>query len=497
METTTVWLHPGFTVSEVDPRIFGGFLEHLGRAVYGGVYDPTSPLADEHGCRRDVLQQLRDLRLTTMRWPGGNFASAYHWRDGIGPAQERPVVREPAWRSAEPNRFGTHEFLDLAEREAWVPMLAVNLGTGSPEEAADWVEYCNAGSPTRYAQQRADHGRGDPWRVPLWCLGNEMDGVWQVGHAPAAEYAWRAHQAATQMRMVDPAIQTIACGSSTPEGATYARWDREVLEILGSQADYLSVHRYVGNMAGDLDDYLCVGASIDRHIEEIDAVCRSVQAERRLPKRVMLCVDEWNVWYRDFQMDGAWQQAPRLLEESYDLADALVVAQFLMSFIRHADVVKIASLAQIVNVLAPVMTRPEGVLVQTTFHPFRMISDRREGRALRVASQGPSMPTKGEGRVPVIDAAAILGREQLHVFLVNRSTNETGSVLIQSTGIEDHSAEAELLTGPSPSTGNTWEQPGVVAPVPVELARGQGGWMVELPPHSFLAASISLRHAPG
>ena len=358
LQPTTVTVHPAFPVGPVDPRIFGGFLEHLGRAVYGGVYDPSSLHADAHGCRTDVLEALGRLRMTAMRWPGGNFASGYHWRDGIGPADARPVVREPAWKSAEPNTFGTHEFLDLAERVGWTSMLAVNLGTGTPEEAADWVEYCNAPTGTKWADERAANGREAPWGVPLWCLGNEMDGPWQLGHVPADEYGRRAQQAAMQMKLVDPSIETVVCGSSDVDSPTYGSWDRTVLEIVGARRR--------------LPEPPPLRGQPRRGPRRVPArrVRRSTARSRRWPacaagcrpppghrSRTKLCFDEWNVWYRNFEMDGRWARAPHLLEETYDLADALVCAQFLLSFIRHADVVKVANLAQIVNVIAPLLTK--------------------------------------------------------------------------------------------------------------------------------------------
>jgi len=346
-------------------------------------------------------------------------------------------------------------------------MLAVNLGTGTPEEAADWVEYCNAQSGTRWADERAANGRERPWGVPLWCLGNEMAGPWQLGHAPADIYGRLAQQAAMQMKLVDPTIETVACGSSMIDSSTFGTWDRQVLEILGDHADYLSVHRYVGNMAGDLDDYLAVGAAIDRQIEQADAICRTVQATTRSSKRAYLCFDEWNVWYRNFEMDGSWQRAPHLLEETYDLADALVVAQCLMSITRHADVVKVANLAQVVNVIAPLLTRGDDLLVQSIYHPFRMISDRRHGTSPRVGIDGPTSRTS-HGHTPLIDAAAIDAGDTVHVFAVNRSTTETAPVQVDHVGWQPARVTGELLAGPAPDASNTFEAPAAVRPVSLD-----------------------------
>jgi alpha-N-arabinofuranosidase len=492
MDPTTLTLHPAFTIGRVDPRIFGGFLEHMGRAVYEGVYEPASRHADAHGCRRDVLDALRALDMTVMRYPGGNFASGYHWRDGVGPKQRRPTVRELAWQSIEPNQFGTDEFVALCRRMGWTPMLAANLGTGTPEEARHWVEYCNSPAGTQQADLRAANGSAEPHRVPLWCLGNEMDGPWQLGHVPAEHYAIRAQQAAKMMKDVDRRIETVACGSSAPLMPSYLEWDRVVLERLGDLADYISLHRYVDNRAGDTPDFLAVGRSVDRQIEQVDAVCRYVQARRRSPKRAWLCFDEWNVWYKNMQMNGEGKHAPHLIEEVYNLEDALVVAGFLNSFVRHADVVKIANLAQVVNVIAPLLTRGDELLVQSIYHPFRMFSERREGVALRLGWSGPSYEARTHGATATVDASAILGDGLLHVFAVNRSTSEAAPLRVEWLGGAIAGlADAELLTGPDAKAANSFERPDLVAARAFDAVRVAGGAAsLELPALSLAALSL-------
>jgi alpha-N-arabinofuranosidase len=298
MQSTTLRLHTAFRIDPVDPRIFGGFLEHMGRAVYEGVYQPDSRHADEEGFRTDVLDALRRLGMSVVRYPGGNFVSGYHWEDGVGPREHRPTVRELAWNTIEPNEFGTDEFMSLCRTLQWAPMLSVNLGTGTPEEARNWVEYCNGAPGTKYADMRVANGRRDPQDVKLWCLGNEMDGFWQLGHVPADQYALRAQQAGKLMKGIDPSIELIVCGSCGPLLPTYMEWDRQVLEYVADLADYVSLHRYVDNRADDTLDFLAVTNSIDRQIEETDAVCRFVRARRRSEKRPYLCFDEWNVWYK-------------------------------------------------------------------------------------------------------------------------------------------------------------------------------------------------------
>jgi alpha-L-arabinofuranosidase len=494
METTRISLHSRFAVGPVDPRVFGGFLEHMGRAVYEGVFQPGSRHADADGFRSDVMAELGKLRFTAMRYPGGNFASGYHWQDGIGPASSRPVVRELAWQSIEPNLFGTEEYMRLCRKMGWTPMLTVNLGTGTPEEARNWVEYCNCQAGTRFSDMRARSGATAPHDVKLWCLGNEMDGPWQLGHVPADQYAIRAQQAAKMMKDADKSIELVACGSCTMDLPTYMEWDRQVLEHLGDAADYISLHRYVGDRAGDTEDYLAVSASVDRQIEDLDAVCRAVQARRRSRRRAFLCFDEWNVWYKNMQMDGQGRKAPHLIEEVYDLQDALVVAGFLNSFIRHADVVKIANLAQIVNIIAPLLTDGDRLLVQSIFHPFAMAAARRDGISLRLSVDGPSFTGRTNGTVPLIDASAIRNGNELSVFLVNRSLSRSAPVVVDPADLRIEGVkDAEVLTGSGAKAANTWEAPGVVAP------KAFDGWAVragrattKLPPLSAAAATFRL-----
>jgi len=525
MEPTTITLHTKFQIGQVDPRIFGGFLEHMGRAVYEGVYDPDCSCADKDGFRTDVLEALRRLSMTTIRYPGGNFASGYHWMDGIGPREQRPTVRDLAWKSTEPNHFGTHEYIKLCRKMGWTPMLTVNLGTGTPEEARNWVEYCNCPAGTKYADMRAappssppaggsppssppaggspplsppagGKEGGQPYGVRLWCLGNEMDGPWQLGHVPADQYAIRAQQAAKMMKGVDESVELVACGSCGIHMPTYMEWDRQVLEYLGDLADYVSLHRYVGNRDDDTPDFLAITNSLDRQIEEMDAVCRFVQAKQRSKKRAYLCFDEWNVWYRNMQMDGEDKFAPHLIEEVYNLEDALVVAGFLNSFIRHADVVKIANIAQIVNVIAPLLTRGDEMLIQSIFYPFEMFSRRRDGVSLRLALDGPIYEGKTNGRVHTIDTSAILDPSdgRLHLFVTNRSLDEPASVHVKLADRAIVALEgAELLTGPGAKAANSFERPDVIRVCPltdVKIAKGDA--VLELPPLSVTAITFRL-----
>ncbi len=494
MDTTRLSLHSRFAVGPVDPRVFGGFVEHMGRAIYGGLFEPGSRRADPDGYRTDVLEALRRLRFTALRYPGGNFASGYHWMDGVGPVEKRPAVRDLAWQSVEPNSFGTEEYLRLCRTMGWTPMITVNLGTGSPEEARNWVEYCNCPPGTRYADLRAASGTREPHGVKLWCLGNEMDGWWQLGHVPAEEYAIRAQQAAKMMKDVDRSVELVACGSCVTELPTYLEWDRKVLEHLGDHADYISLHRYAADRTRDTEDFLASTGLIDRQIEEMDSACRYVQARRRSRKRAYLCFDEWNVWYRDTKGDGGGKRAPHLCEEVYDLQDALVVAGFLNSFLRHADVVKIANLAQIVNVIAPLLTEGDRLLLQSTFHAFEMYSRRRDGVSLRIHADGPTFSGRTNGTVPLVDASAIRNGDQLAVFLVNRSISKAAPVVIDPADFRIQGAtSAEVLTGPDARAANSWDAPEVVVCRPFDgWSTRAGRASVKLPPLSVTAATFTL-----
>ncbi len=497
MEKTRIVYDPAYTIAEVDPRIFGGFLEHMGRAVYEGVYDPKSRHADENGFRQDTLDALRRLNMTAMRYPGGNFASGYHWMDGIGPKDQRPTVSELAWQSIEPNQFGTDEFIKMSRMMNWTPMLTVNLGTGTPEEARNWVEYCNSPAGTRYANLRARNGSEEPHNVKLWCLGNEMDGPWQLGHVPADQYAIRAQQAAKLMKDTDPSIETVACGSCSISLPTYMDWDRTVLEYIGPFVDYISLHRYVGNPMDDTSDYLAVTNSIDQQIEEMDAVCRFVQAKTRSKKRQYLCFDEWNVWYRTHGPDytnGRGKFAPPLIEEHYNLEDALVVAGFLNSFIRHADSVKIANIAQIVNVIAPILTRGDEMLLQSIYYPFAMYASRRDGVAIRPAVSGPGYESPTYGQVNYIDTSAILGDGVLHTFLINRSTSEKAEVEIDHASGKITAVEtAEVLSWTDPKANNTYERPDTLCSESLNTVKVvDGKASISLPPLSVAAVTFKV-----
>lgn len=499
----TLHLHTQHHVGLVDPRIFGGFLEHVGRAVYEGIYDPGSSLSDECGFRRDVIEALRPLRMPLIRYPGGNFVSCYDWRDGIGPRAQRPVRPDYAWKSMESNQFGTDEFMAWCAQMQAAPMLAVNLGTGGAAEAAALLEYCNLPGGSAWADRRKDNGHAAPYNVKLWCLGNEMDGEWQAGHVPAAVYAQRAWQAGVLMKRLDPSIETVICGSSNNTMPTYMEWDRTVLEYCWDRIDYLSAHRYSGNRHDDSAWYLAEGVEIDRVLADYAGLLDYVRGLKRSGKRVYLSFDEWNVWYRaryGSDTDGHWAHAPHLLEEVYNLEDALVCAQYLMSFIRRADVVKVACLAQIVNAIAPIVTCSEGLLRQTTYYAIALIAEHASGVSLAPAIRCPTYVAGARGETPVLDAAATYdeasGRATL--LLLNRHQHEPVEVTVTLADRALQRVLAAHSLGGDVKAANTWEQPDRVKPIRARAAIGDAGLLhVVVPAPGLTMVHVELAPCDG
>ncbi len=416
-------------ISPVDPRLYGSFIEHMGRAVYTGIYEPGHPSADANGFRKDVAELIRPLNVPLIRYPGGNFVSGYRWEDGVGPKEARPVRAELAWQALEPNQIGTNEFMDfLALLGDTQPMLAVNLGTGSPQDAANLVEYCNFPAGTYYSDLRIAHGYKAPHDIKLWCLGNEMDGPWQICAKTAEEYGRAACEAAKMMKWLDPGIELVACGSSYREMPTFGEWERTVLRHTYEHVDYLSLHTYYTNDDGDIAAFLANNARMDAFIKEVGAICGEIKAEKGSSKDIKLSFDEWNVWYH-FKKSGAeppkWTVARPIEEELYDFADALLVGSMLITLLNNADRVKIACLAQLVNTLAPIMTEPGGpAWVQTTYFPFLYTSINGRGTALAVEADAPRYTCATVKDASYIDCAAVQNGDALTLFLVNKHLEE-------------------------------------------------------------------------
>ena len=500
-QPTRIYADARRTLAPLQREVFGSFLEHLGRAIYEGIYDPQSKLSDSNGFRKDVLDEIHKLGVPIIRYPGGNFVSGYNWLDGVGPKTNRPAVLDKAWNAINSNEFGTDEFLAWCHLVGTQPLLGLNLGTGTPEQAAALVEYCNLDKGTRWSDLRRKNGIAEPYKVQHWCLGNEMDGPWQIGHMTASEYGLKAQDAARQMRSVDPSLKLVACGSSGPGMPTYLEWDREVLEHCYDYVDAISLHRYFGNegqeTGGDSSKFLALNLSMERQIDEVAAVCDMVRGHKRSPKKLWLSFDEWNVWYRARTGDavnGHRQNAPHLLEEVYNLEDALLVGGLINSLIRKAERVQLACLAQLVNVIAPIMTNQNGLLRQTIYYPYSWALEFARGAALELLVESPTYDVTGMGTVSYVDVAATHQAEagKFAFFLLNRDLVKPHSVEIVWEGSAPHATDAVMLTGSDLKASNTFEAPSRVVPQKAEKPSSTGArTTVELPPRSYTVVQWS------
>jgi alpha-N-arabinofuranosidase len=497
--------------AELDRRLLGSFLEHLGRAVYTGVYQPGSPLADSSGFRKDVAAAVKEMAVPIVRYPGGNFVSGYNWLDGVGPKDKRPTVLERAWNSLETNQFGTNEFIEWCKLVETEPLLGFNLGTGTAEMAVALVEYCNVERGTKWSDLRRQHGYEQPHRVKYWCLGNEMDGPWQMGHMTAREYGRKARDAARQIRVVDPDTKLIACGSSNTILPTYLEWEREVLEECYDQVDGISLHNYYGNTAeltgNNSARFLAMNLDMERQIHEIAAVCDYVQGLRKSPKRLWLSFDEWNVWYRARTAqarDGQKQVAPHLLEEVYNLEDALLVGGFLNTLLRQADRVRVACLAQLVNVIAPLVTNDTSVLRQSIYYPYAWALRYARGRVLDPLVESETYPIKAEGlradfarneQIPYLDAAATFdaAKGQAVLFLLNRDLESEREVVVDWRDLTPARVLAcETLTGSDLKAFNAFDRPNVVVPQALDAPKPGSTMTFKLPPRSYTMAVVEI-----
>lgn len=473
MKKINYFVDKNFKIGDVSPNIFGSFIEHLGRAVYTGIYEPNHPLADEQGFRKDVMELIKELNVPMVRYPGGNFVSGYKWTDGIGPKEKRPRRLDYAWRSTETNEIGIDEFMDWANKSGIEPMIAVNLGTGTPQDAGYLVEYCNHPSGTDWSDLRRQNGHEKPHNIKLWCLGNEMDGPWQIGHLSADDYGKKALETAKIMKWVDPTIKLVACGSSTADMPTFPEWDRTVLEYLYDQIDYISCHRYYENY-GNVEDFLGSFADMERFIHTIESTADYVKAKKRSNKVMKISFDEWNVWYQQKIKLTDWEVAPPILEDRYSLLDALVFGGLLCSLLKHADRIEVACLAQLVNVIAPIFTEKNGKAIkQTTFYPFQQVSNFGRGEVLRSIVDCPTFNTKAHGDIPLVQSVATFNKEDntISIFALNCDMEEDIMVNANLRSFGNVKVlEHVVLDGPDMNAINTFEEPEKVKPRNVEVS---------------------------
>ena len=480
MRKAKLILDKDYQVSPIDKRIYGSFIEHLGRAVYTGIYEPGHPTADENGFRRDVIALVRRLDVPVVRYPGGNFVSGFQWEDSIGPAADRPRRLDLAWKTTESNAVGLHEFAAWAKAAGTEVMYAVNLGTRGPADARNVVEYANHPGGTAWSDLRRKNGAEQPFDIKLWCLGNEMDGKWQMGAKTAYEYGRTANEAAKLMKWVDPSIELVACGSSSSTMPSFGEWEYRMLDEAYDNIDYVSLHRYYSNPHNDTPDFLASTMDLDDFIRTVASICDAVKGKKHSKKRVQLSLDEWNVWYHSSEQDAKllkaspWGQALPLLEDIYNFEDALLVGAMLITILKNADRVKIACMAQLVNVIAPIMTRAGGgAWAQTIFYPLMQCSALGRGVSLLPLLSCDKFDTKHFCDVPVVDAAAVLGEDgSVTVFAVNRDLQEGAELALDLRSFgELRMLSHSVLHHDDMKAVNTEEKPHEVAPVDAPVSK--------------------------
>jgi alpha-L-arabinofuranosidase len=483
-QTTRIKIDTDRTIGQIDPKLYGNFIEHLGRCIQGGIFDEGSPLSDSEGFRRDVLTAVENLHVPVLRWPGGNFSSNYNWMDGIGPRDSRPRRLEMAWGTIEDNRFGTHEFLDYVAKVGAEPYICTNLGTGTWDEAQQWVEYVNYDGDTATTRLRKKNGRDKPWKVNYWGLGNEMDGPWQMGHRSADDYGKFALEAAKLMHWTDRSVKLIAAGSSNfGPNADWIGWNRTVLSYLKEHIDYLSLHMYVGNRANDYYEFQASSMDLAHRIEVSQGLISDALWNAPPNKKIYIAWDEWNVWYR---ARGDSERGRRILEEKYNLEDALVVSSFLNTFVNHAHIVKMANLAQLVNVIAPIFTNEKALFLQTIYYPLQLFASHCHGTSLNLFVEGPTYQTKSHAAVPYLDTSAAYNTDGTVVLNVtNRHREQPLDAVFEAEGKRfNGDIQVFEVNGPDIKTENTFDA-SPVKTVQKSVTANGATLKYKFPAHSF------------
>jgi alpha-N-arabinofuranosidase len=472
-------------VGTVDRKIYGNFIEHLGRCIYGGIYEPGSPLSDERGFRKDALEAVRALKVPILRWPGGNFVSGYHWMDGVGPKESRPKRRELAWHAVESNQFGTNEFIEYCRLIDTEPYICVNMGSGTQDEAANWVEYCNGTGDTEFANLRRSHGYEQPHKVKYWGLGNEVYGDWQIGHKSAQDYAKAAREFGKVMKWTDPDIELVACG------AQHLEWDVEVLDHTADLVQYIAAHYYWGPTPGEDPYYstLTKPANFEEYLRILWQLICDTRRKRGIRHEIKIALDEWNVWYR------TGGNTEEVLQERYDLTDALAVAIFLNMMRRNCHAIEIANLAQLVNVIAPIFTSPEGLFRQTIYFPLQAAVDYSGGIALNawVDCETCEAPGNLARTQPLLDVFASLDEAagKLFISAVNLKKDEPQEVRVKIDSARvGPEGVAHIVNGPSAETVNDFgaEQVAMIH----ETFAASADFIYTLPAHSAAVLEVDL-----
>ena len=446
-------INKSFKKGQISPYIYGSFVEHMGRVVYNGIYEPDHPTADEDGFRLDVLEKVKEMGVTCVRYPGGNFVSCYDWRDGVGPLEKRPAKREIAWKSIETNEFGTDEFMKWTEKASVVPIFAVNLGTKGIENAVSLLEYCNLPSGTLYSDWRKQNDHEKPYGIPIWCLGNEMDGIWQIGHKSPEDYGKLAAQTAHAMKSLDDTIKLVVCGSSSTDVPTYTDWERIVLEHTYEFADYISLHQYYGGQEYGTEEFLSQSVKMEEYIKTVIGICDTVKNKKRSSKQLDICFDEWGVWeipgeaVADSVNSRDWQIAPAFSEQIYTMEDALLFASMLMAMLKNCDRVKVACQSLLTNISAAIMTKTNGeVWLQPIFYPFSFMSRYGRGYVLESVLEAPAYTNRQNLGISYVDQIAIYNPDccEIIFFFVNRK-NEISNMELHIQGFGDNHIIEQII----------------------------------------------------
>jgi len=433
-------INKDFKISEIDPRIYSSFIEHMGRCVYEGIYEPGHSTADENGFRNDVKALIKELNVPMIRYPGGNFVSGYHWEDGIGPATNRPKRLDLAWRTIESNAVGLHEYMAWSKEMNIDVNMAVNLGTRGIDAARNLVEYCNFDHGTYWSDLRGKNGSDVPYHIKTWCLGNEMDGPWQIGFKTADEYGRLAAETAKAMKRVDDSIELVVCGSSNSKMPTFGSWEETVLDHTYEYVDYLSLHCYYGNQKDDLANYLAQSLDMNQFIKGVAAMCDYMKMKKHTKKTLHLSFDEYNICYHNLERDEdrkPWGFATPVAQDIFTFEDSLLFGCLMITLLKNCDRVKIACLAQLVNVLGPIVTEKDGkAWRQTIFYPFMQMSNHGRGVALSPVIESPEYDCEDFADVPYIESIAVYNKEnqEITVFAVNRSIYEQMDFVVELQG---------------------------------------------------------------
>lgn len=500
---TRIYCDRNFTVGEIDKRLFGSFVEHMGRVIYSGIYEPDHPGADDDGFRKDVLENTSKLGVTTVRYPGGNFVSSYDWEDGVGPVEKRPRKLELAWRSIETNEFGTNEFMKWARKASVEPIFTVNLGTKGIEDAAHYIEYCNFPEGTKYSDLRISHGVKDPYKIKLWCLGNEMDGNWQIGHKNATDYGKLAAETGKVMKIIDPDIELIVCGSSLSTMETFPDWDMEVLERTYEVADYLALHQYYGGQEKGTKFFLAQTIDMDEYINTIKALSKVIKKKKHSKKDIKFSMDEWGVWsvpgntVNEELKDSSWKVAPAISEQIYTLEDALLFAMMQMTILRNADAIKIACQSLLTNISACIMTEKNGESwLQTIYYPFFCMANYAHGVVVVSKKSGPVYDCPDFGDVPYIDELVVWNKEasEIVLFAVNRSEDNDMEIELDLNGFATECVKESVeLTAEDKKATNRENHEAVILKPLETVSLASNTCVAKLKPLSFNMIRISVK----